>query len=68
MVAAIAELPSVYLVGVKLAPGKRIRPTEDLLTSPLRIFMTAPDTTDLDVDYKTIQTLKDQVYRLEEQS
>jgi hypothetical protein len=30
--------------------------------------MTASDTTDLDVDYKTIQTLKDQVYRLEERS
>ncbi|SDI10762.1 ATP-grasp domain-containing protein [Actinokineospora alba] len=63
-VAAISELPSVHLVGVKLAPGNRIRPTEDLLTSPLRIFMTAPDPVELDLDYKTIQTLKDQVYRI----
>jgi biotin carboxylase len=67
VVTAIAELPSVYLVGVKLAPGKRIRPTEDLLTSPLRIFMTSPDAADLDVDYEEIQTMKDQVFRLEEQ-
>lgn len=35
-----------------------------MLTSPLRIFMTAPDPVELDLDYKTIQTLMDQMYRI----
>ncbi|MFE4536898.1 ATP-grasp domain-containing protein [Streptomyces scopuliridis] len=62
----IAALPSVHLVGVKLAPGKRIRPTADLLTSPLRIFLTAPDPATIRADRATIQTLKDEVYRVTE--
>ncbi|MFD7702411.1 ATP-grasp domain-containing protein [Streptomyces caelestis] len=62
----IAALETVHLVGVKLAPGKRLRPTTDLLTSPLRIFMTGPDAESLRADHRTIQTLKDAVYRLAE--
>lgn len=61
----IAGLPTVYLVSVKLGPGKRIRPTEDLLTSPLRIFMIAGDAEELRADHRTIRHLKDEVYRLE---
>ncbi|QGV80453.1 ATP-grasp domain-containing protein [Streptomyces ficellus] len=58
----IAALPSVHLVGVKLSPGKRISPTADLLTSPMRIFLTAPDLATVHADRDTIQTLKDEVY------
>ncbi|MFF3209724.1 ATP-grasp domain-containing protein [Streptomyces sp. NPDC002886] len=60
----IAALPGVHLVGVKLGPGKRLTPTADLLTSPLRIFMTADDMERIRTDRDTIQTLKDQVYRV----
>lgn len=59
----ISSLPSVYLLSVKLAPGKWLRPTVDLLSSPLRIFMTGTPE-DLREDYASIQGLKDQVYRL----
>ncbi|MFH8757257.1 ATP-grasp domain-containing protein [Streptomyces atroolivaceus] len=60
----IVALPSVHLVGVKLAPGKEIRPTADLLTSPMRIFLTAPDEATIRADHSAIQTLKDEVYRV----
>ncbi|WP_309056404.1 ATP-grasp domain-containing protein [Streptomyces sp.] len=62
----IAALPSVHLVSVKLTPGKRIRPTADLLTSPLRIFMTAPEQAAIRADHRTIQSLKDEVYQVDE--
>ncbi|MFB7339467.1 ATP-grasp domain-containing protein [Streptomyces hydrogenans] len=62
----IAALPSVHLVGVKLGPGKRIRPTADLLTSPLRIFLTAPGMDAVRADRAAIQELKDAVYRVRE--
>lgn len=58
-VARIAALPSVHAVAVKLGPGDRIRPTRDLLTSPLRIFMTGRD---LMADYAAIQSLKHDVF------
>jgi biotin carboxylase len=60
----ISALPTVYLVSVKLAPGKRLRPTIDLLSSPLRIFMTGADPAELQADYEAIQALKDEVYQL----
>lgn len=60
----ISTLPTVHLLSVKLAPGKRLRPTVDLLSSPLRIFMTGPDRTALLADYAAIQELKDDVYAL----
>lgn len=62
-VAALAALPGVHLVGVKLVPGKRIRPTTDLLSSPLRVFLTSPDHADLESAYDAVQVLKDKVYR-----
>ncbi|MEU9119075.1 ATP-grasp domain-containing protein [Streptomyces sp. NPDC048506] len=64
VVEKIAALPTVHLVGVKLSPGKRLRPTADLLTSPLRIFMTGLDQAALLSDHRAIQDLKDGVYRL----
>ncbi|HET8684435.1 MAG TPA: ATP-grasp domain-containing protein, partial [Micromonosporaceae bacterium] len=60
----IDALPTVHLVSVKVLPGKRIRPTVDLLSSPLRIFMTGPDTAGLRADHKIIQDLKDAVYQV----
>ncbi|MFF8940361.1 ATP-grasp domain-containing protein [Streptomyces paradoxus] len=62
----ISALPSVHLTGIKLTPGKRIRPTVDLLTSPLRIFMTAPEMATIRADRNTIQTLKDEVYEVDD--
>jgi len=60
----IRKLESVHLVSVKLKPGARIRPTIDLLTSPLRIFMTAASREQLVSDYEEIRRLKDFVYRV----
>jgi hypothetical protein len=60
----ISALPSVALVVVRLAPGKRIRPTVDLMTSPLRVFLTSPDPAQLAADHRAIQGLKDRVYHV----
>ncbi|MET9232365.1 ATP-grasp domain-containing protein [Lentzea sp. NPDC003310] len=60
----ISALASVFLVSVKLAPGKQLKPTVDLLTSPLRIFMVADTKAELDADHRAIQELKDQVYEI----
>lgn len=60
----IQALPSVYLAVVKLRPGARIRPTVDLLTSPIRVFLTHPDEKQIEADYEEIRRLKDSVYRV----
>lgn len=60
----IAGLPSVHLVSVKLGPGSRIRPTVDLLSSPLRIFMTGTGAEVLRDDHRAIGDLKERVYRV----
>ncbi|WP_035534305.1 ATP-grasp domain-containing protein [Haloglycomyces albus] len=60
----IEELPSVFLMSVKVKPGGRVKRTVDLLTSPLRIFMTGESMADIDRDYHRIQEWKDEVYRL----
>jgi biotin carboxylase len=60
----ISALSTVHLLSVKLAPGKRLRPTVDLLSSPLKIFLTGAYGAELRADYDTIQGLKDEVYRL----
>ncbi|MET8684574.1 ATP-grasp domain-containing protein [Streptomyces sp. NPDC004732] len=64
VVGEIAALPTVFLPSVKLKPGGRIRPTVDLLTSPLRIFMTGVTQEAILDDYRRIQELKDKVYLL----
>lgn len=63
VVAKISALDSVHLLSVKIKPGGRIRPTVDLLTSPLRVFMTAPTQEQIMADYEAIRELKDKVYR-----
>jgi hypothetical protein len=60
----ISKLESVYLVSVKLKPGSRIRPTVDLLSSPLRVYLTGASGEQLASDYEEIRGLKDRVYRL----
>ncbi|MFD4551626.1 ATP-grasp domain-containing protein [Streptomyces sp. NPDC058466] len=60
----ITALPSVHLMSVKLGPGKVVRPTTDLLSSPLRIFMTAPDLDTVRADHHAMAELTDAVYRL----
>lgn len=60
----IRNLKSVHLASVKLKPGGRIRPTIDLLTSPLRVFLTAASQEQLMADYAEVRRWKDSVYRV----
>ncbi|WP_329232241.1 ATP-grasp domain-containing protein [Streptomyces sp. NBC_01460] len=62
-VAEIRSLESVFLATVKFAPGSRITPTVDLLTSSMRVFLTAPGEATLTADYEKVRSLKDAVYR-----
>ncbi|MCP3820225.1 ATP-grasp domain-containing protein [Streptomyces sp. A3M-1-3] len=64
VVEEISALDSVHRVGVKLAAGSRIRPTVDLLTSSLRVYLTAPDEERLTAAYERVRELKDDVYHL----
>ncbi|UFQ17169.1 MULTISPECIES: ATP-grasp domain-containing protein [Streptomyces] len=64
VVREIAALPTVFLPSVKVKPGGRVRRTVDLLTSPLRIFMTGVTDEAVLTDYRKIQELKDKVYLL----
>lgn len=64
VVQEIENLDTVYLLSVKLAPGKELKQTVDLLTSPMRIFLTGSTAEAIDADYTRLQQLKDQVYRL----
>ncbi len=65
-VAQIAALETVHRLDLKLAPGDRIRPTVDLYSSTMRIFMCGADMADIDRDYQRIGTLKDRVYPISE--
>ena len=60
----IAGLDSVYGVNVKIKPGGRIRPTVDLYTSTLRVFLRGAEEADLVRDCERVRDLKDLVYRL----
>ncbi|MFD8739491.1 ATP-grasp domain-containing protein [Streptomyces sp. NPDC059618] len=64
----IRALDSVFLAGPKLAPGSRIRPTTDLLSSTMRVYLTTHDQRQLDADYDTVRSLKDSVYQLASQA
>lgn len=64
VVEEISALESVYGLNVKIKPGGRIRPTVDLYTSTLRVFMRGATEQDVLRDYHRIQELKDRVYRL----
>ncbi|GAA1657160.1 ATP-grasp domain-containing protein [Catellatospora bangladeshensis] len=62
----IAALETVHRFDLKLAPGDRIRPTVDLYSSTMRIFMCGADMAAIDRDYQRIGVLKDRVYRISE--
>ncbi|MEV7803584.1 ATP-grasp domain-containing protein [Microbispora sp. NPDC088329] len=60
----IAALETVFGLDLKIAPGERIRPTVDLYSSTLRIFMCGRDMDAVNRDYARIEELKDRVYRI----
>ncbi|MEV0368720.1 ATP-grasp domain-containing protein [Streptomyces sp. NPDC050636] len=64
VLAEIGALDTVHLAVPRAAPGDRLRPTSDLLSSPLRVFMTGDDRRQLTADHQRILALKDAVFRL----
>ncbi|MDC9581962.1 ATP-grasp domain-containing protein [Xenorhabdus sp. PR6a] len=60
----IKDLNTVFKLSVKYGIGKKITPTIDLLSSPLRIFVFSDDITAIENDYKKIDSIKDGVYEL----
>ncbi|MFC7613522.1 hypothetical protein ACFQV2_07785 [Actinokineospora soli] len=64
IVDAIRDCPSVVDLTVKRKAGDRIVPTRDLLTSPLRVFMTADEGT-LEADYRFIESVRESVFEVE---
>ncbi|WP_326617632.1 ATP-grasp domain-containing protein [Streptomyces decoyicus] len=60
----ISGLESVYGVNTKIAPGERIRPTVDLYSSTLRVFLAGETMDAIHHDYRRIEELKDRVYRI----
>lgn len=64
VLAEISGLPTVYGVNLKLAPGDWMRPTVDLYSSTMRIFMHGGTMAEIDRDYRRIGELKDRVYQV----
>ncbi|MEU5384758.1 hypothetical protein [Kitasatospora cineracea] len=64
VLAEIEGLETVRGLNVKIKEGGRIRPTVDLYTSSLRIFMAGDSAAQVERDYLHIQRIKDQVFRL----
>jgi len=62
--AEIEGLPTVFAVQFKLTPGKRVQPTIDLLTSPIRVFMTGGSAAAIAADRARIEALKHRVHVL----
>ncbi|MER5950165.1 ATP-grasp domain-containing protein [Streptomyces sp. NPDC001904] len=63
-VEAIRDLETVARLDLKLAPGDLMRPTVDLYSSTMRIFMSGTSMDAIDRDCERIEELKDRVYRL----
>ncbi|MEU9410990.1 ATP-grasp domain-containing protein [Streptomyces sp. NPDC048281] len=59
---AITALETVHTVVVRLKPGMRIRPTVDLMTSPLRVFAVGDDEAHMARDRASVRVLADRVY------
>ncbi|GAC67433.1 ATP-grasp domain-containing protein [Gordonia soli] len=64
VVARIRGRESVFGVTVKRHPGDVLVPTHDLLTSPIRVFMTSDDQGVLDDDYRFVESVSDDVFAL----
>ncbi|OKP03617.1 ATP-grasp domain-containing protein [Xenorhabdus eapokensis] len=60
----IKELDTVFKLVVKYGVGRKITPTIDLLSSPLRIFVYSDEITAIELDYQKIDSIKDGVYDL----
>jgi carbamoylphosphate synthase large subunit len=63
-VARLEMIDSVYGLNLKLKPGGRIKPTVDLYTSILRVFLLADTQAELDRDYRLVREHGDHVYRV----
>lgn len=63
-VRAIETLPTVYGLDLKIEPGGALRPTVDLYSSTMRIFLRGPSRAAIERDYQRIKELKDSVYRI----
>ncbi|WP_242903425.1 ATP-grasp domain-containing protein [Actinomadura terrae] len=64
VVKQIENLPGVYGVLLKLREGDRIRPTVDLRTSTMRVYLRAETDEAMMRDYRLVQDLKDHVFQL----
>ncbi|AJT63017.3 hypothetical protein T261_1331 [Streptomyces lydicus] len=64
LVEEIRSRPSVVDLTLKRRPGDVMVPTHDLLTSPLRVFLTAPDQSTVDDDYRFIESVRESVYEV----
>ncbi|MGW7343291.1 ATP-grasp domain-containing protein [Streptomyces sp. NPDC054854] len=64
LIEEIRSLPSVVDLLVKRRPGDVIVPTEDLLTSPLRVFLTAPDQATVDADHRFIESVRESLFEV----
>ncbi|WP_369173053.1 ATP-grasp domain-containing protein [Streptomyces sp. R28] len=62
----ISALETVARFDLKIEPGGILRPTVDLYSSTLRIFMAASSMDDIERDYRHIEEVKDRVYRIRE--
>ncbi|MDX7992095.1 ATP-grasp domain-containing protein [Xenorhabdus littoralis] len=60
----IKKLDTVFKLVVKYGVGRKITPTIDLLSSPLRIFVFSDEKTAIEFDCKKIDSIKDRIYEL----
>ncbi|MFG2234773.1 hypothetical protein ACGFNX_33110 [Streptomyces sp. NPDC048723] len=60
----ISALDTVHPAVPRRAPGDRMRPTTDLLSSPLRVFLTGDSPERLLADHRRVRLLADDVFRL----
>jgi hypothetical protein len=65
LVEEIRGRPPVVDLVLKHRPGDVIVPTHDLLTSPLRVFLTAADPAIVDKDYRCIESVRASVYEIQ---
>ncbi|MEU9115714.1 ATP-grasp domain-containing protein [Streptomyces sp. NPDC048483] len=65
LVEEIRSRPSVVDLTLKRRPRDVMVPTHDLLTSPLRVFLTAPDQATVDADYRFIESVREAIYEVQ---
>lgn len=64
VVAEIEGMDTVFELSLKYKEGARIRPTVDLISSPLKVFLRADSLEDVMRDYARIEVLKDRIFQL----